>query len=117
MKTCPYCNSQMDDDNLFCENCGKKYPQGKICPQCGVELNENDLFCQNCGTKVELTTPSSSEPSSSIEEVLQKKCPNCGTIITDNCLFCENCGTKLHGEISKPKVTQTVFEEKNVVEE
>lgn len=117
MKTCPYCNSQMDDDNLFCENCGKKYPQGKICPQCGVELNENDLFCQNCGTKVELTTPSSSEPSSSVEEVLQKKCPNCGTIITDNCLFCENCGTKLHGEISKPKVTQTVFEEKNVVEE
>lgn len=80
MKTCPYCNSQMDDDNLFCENCGKKYPQGKDCTNCGAKVDEN--------------VPISSTEPEVIEEI-QKKCPNCGTIITDDSLFCENCGAKI----------------------
>lgn len=115
MKTCPFCNSQMDDDSLFCENCGKKYPQGLVCPNCGAELNENDKFCQSCGSKVENNDSVSSSGPELIEET-QKRCPNCGSIISDDSLFCENCGCKLSNEANNHEVAQQEVERKVIVE-
>ena len=116
MKTCPYCKSQMDDDSLFCENCGKKYPQGLVCSNCGAELKENDKFCQSCGTKVEEIIPISNESVNVVGT--QKRCPNCGTVIVDDSLFCENCGTKItKGEVASSEQKAVPNEETKPIEE
>ena len=49
MKKCPYCGAQMNDDCLFCTECGKPIPQGSFCPHCGASMNVGAAFCQNCG--------------------------------------------------------------------
>lgn len=52
MKKCPFCGAQMNDDSLFCTECGKQIPQGIVCPHCGASVNEGDVFCQNCGKSI-----------------------------------------------------------------
>lgn len=49
MKTCPNCGAQIDDNSLFCTECGKQIPQGNVCSHCGASVNSGDSFCQNCG--------------------------------------------------------------------
>lgn len=89
MKTCPNCGVQINDDCLFCTECGKPIPQGSLCPHCGASVNDGDIFCQNCGKKV--------DECQSIDGVgsIQQKCPHCGSPVNDSCMFCENCGKKL----------------------
>lgn len=40
MKTCPNCNTQLDDSALFCTTCGTQFgnaqPQGAVPPQQGA---------------------------------------------------------------------------------
>ena len=52
MKICPYCKTQLDDDSLFCTECGKQLPQGAVCPNCGAEVFDEDVFCGTCGYKL-----------------------------------------------------------------
>ena len=49
MKTCLNCGAQIDDNSLFCTECGKQIPQGNVCSHCGATTNNDDGFCQNCG--------------------------------------------------------------------
>ena len=54
MKNCKYCSAPLDDDSLFCANCGKKVePQGKTCPQCGAEVEDDSVFCAKCGMRLD----------------------------------------------------------------
>lgn len=50
MKICNNCNSEVNDDSIFCPNCGNKFII-KECPSCGKELKDNDKFCSSCGTE------------------------------------------------------------------
>ncbi len=49
------CGAVMEDDMLFCTECGKKLetpaPAAKegVCPKCGAALDPGDLFCTSCG--------------------------------------------------------------------
>ena len=52
MKKCPNCGAQVNDDSLFCTECGKPISQGSVCPHCGASVNEGDAFCQNCGKSI-----------------------------------------------------------------
>ena len=52
MKTCPNCGAQIDDNSLFCTECGKQIPQGNVCPHCGASVSDGDAFCQSCGRNV-----------------------------------------------------------------
>ena len=52
MKKCNYCGAQIEDDNLFCTECGKPVSQGRVCPHCGVGISDDDVFCSNCGKNI-----------------------------------------------------------------
>ena len=89
MKQCPYCGAQVNDDCLFCTECGRPIPQGDVCPHCGASVNESDVFCQSCGKRVD------EKPSMDVSDTTQKKCPYCGASVNDGDVFCENCGRNL----------------------
>ena len=98
MKKCPFCGAELNDDCLFCTECGKELPKGNACPHCGAHTNDDDVFCQNCDKKID-------EVPLKAEESLnnKSKCPNCGATINDGTMFCHSCGRK----IGKPS-TETI---------
>lgn len=63
MKECINCKAILDDDELFCHECGTKQeiekaeaqeeettePQGKKCIYCGETIDDDSLFCPYCG--------------------------------------------------------------------
>ena len=56
MRTCSNCGAQLDNDALFCTECGTKIDvQGKFCPSCGARLDDDSLFCSECGTKLDVS--------------------------------------------------------------
>ena len=107
-KRCSNCGAEIDDETVFCMNCGMKVEAVSSlqqtpfvpnrCPKCNAEINPNHAFCAVCGSKIgefedddELKTiaisRSKPEPAGF--------CPNCKCEITENSAFCMNCGTKL----------------------
>lgn len=59
MKECTNCKTMLEDDALFCHECGtkqevvaeKQSPAGKKCVHCGEELEDGMDFCPFCGKK------------------------------------------------------------------
>ena len=73
MKICSYCDTENQDDAVYCTSCGSK--NFKIrCQNCGTIL-DGVSFCPNCGVKAGAAA---------------KKCPNCATEYYSNA--CPNCG-------------------------
>jgi hypothetical protein len=68
MKKCSYCGAQMNDDSLFCTECGKPIPQGSVCPHCGASVNDGDSFCQSCGKSINEPQSESSSYEPTINE-------------------------------------------------
>ena len=51
MRTCSNCGAPLDNDALFCTECGTKAaPIGMQCPNCGAVVENNSAFCTECGT-------------------------------------------------------------------
>ena len=48
---CKYCHAEVENDAIFCPNCGKQLPQRKQCIRCGEILDEESEFCPKCGTQ------------------------------------------------------------------
>ena len=107
MKKCPNCGVQLNDDCLFCTECGNPIPQGDVCPQCGAIINEGSVFCENCGKRLDETK--SDSQAETISENTQKKCPHCGTLVNDDDVFCENCGKRLD-ETKSDSQAETISE-------
>ena len=54
MKTCPNCNSQINEEDNFCIYCGTEiewWSDTKVCSKCGELIPNEALFCPSCGTK------------------------------------------------------------------
>ena len=53
-KYCKNCGKELEDNALFCSQCGEKIEIEalKNCPQCQKELNGEEKFCPYCGTEI-----------------------------------------------------------------
>lgn len=65
MKTCVNCGEKLEDNALFCDQCGCKAeapaPQGgSFCGQCGAKMEPGGMFCPECGAKAD-TFPAASQ--------------------------------------------------------
>ena len=55
---CKECGAKLDDDAVFCMNCGVKIldtQNKKTCPNCGAAIVDDAFFCMKCGTKLDST--------------------------------------------------------------
>lgn len=48
---CKYCQAEIEQDAMFCTNCGKDLSKFPRCVKCGEILDEDSEFCPYCGTK------------------------------------------------------------------
>ena len=96
---CPECGDQVDDDALFCNNCGAKMPvklmPGMVlCKHCNKAVREGIRFCTNCG-----------KPMIEEEAPKVKRCPSCGFETEDMTkMFCDECGRRLEGDENEEEV-------------
>lgn len=52
MKYCENCGAELEDNQLYCTECGTKQEEtseGRYCEECGAPLEKGDTFCTNCG--------------------------------------------------------------------
>ena len=96
---CPTCCEEVDEDALYCNNCGAKMPvkllPGMVlCPHCNKAVREGIRFCTNCGGSMLVETPEEKEEKKSKEGV--KTCPFCGWETDDmDVEFCDGCGMRI----------------------
>jgi|GEM_PF-1900519 len=117
-RRCSNCGAPLEDDSVFCGNCGTKneivevspapIASGRVCSGCGAPLDADAVFCGKCGTKNEIVVPESVAPEVEtaaeapaeapvVEEVVvpePKKCAQCGAVLEDGAMFCGTCGAK-----------------------
>ncbi|WP_416181420.1 double zinc ribbon domain-containing protein [Acidaminococcus timonensis] len=61
-KKCKQCGCELEDDALFCVQCGAKQDPVVKCPKCGhVNPADND-FCTECGTRLKKAKPADRNP-------------------------------------------------------
>lgn len=53
MSYCEGCGHELDNDAIFCGECGSKRRAVPICTTCGLSLTSDAHFCPGCGRKVE----------------------------------------------------------------
>lgn len=83
------------------------------CPNCKTILEDDELFCHECGTKQEIEESVASNEEAA---PLEKKCIHCGETIEEDSAFCPYCGkSQVVGEVkdTDPEVEKdSVSEEK-----
>lgn len=95
---CESCGEQVDEDDLYCNNCGAKMPvkvlPGMVlCPHCNKAVREGIRFCTNCG-----------KPMEEEDKPPVKVCPACGFTTEDmDKMFCDNCNRRLIAEGVDPE--------------
>jgi len=79
VKTCPKCDFEGDDEDIYCPNCGVELITETECPKCGKEVKEGDEFCRKCGATLGEST---------------FVCPECGVEVKQEDKFCPKCGVE-----------------------
>lgn len=87
MKECVNCKATLEDDELFCHECGTKQvieqseaqaeeqsvPEGMKCSHCGETIEEDSLFCPYCGKTQDVEKTKNEEPQPEAEEAEPKQ--------------------------------------------
>ncbi len=113
IKKCPECGAELEEEALFCGECGCKFtacepepipePENStiICPSCGAENQRGKKFCIKCGNDL----PQEEEKRESI-------CPECGAELEEGALFCGECGHKFaNSDVSKSNKLKKAYSE------
>lgn len=113
MVTCPRCKNQLEDNAIFCDNCGATIAsvsaplpliagRGLTCSKCGQPVRAGEAFCVNCGAA--LSGPAAPSPSRQPAVAGSAICPHCGTVARAGALFCDNCGASLSPAPPQPGI-------------
>lgn len=81
-KSCPSCGSVLDEEDVFCTDCGAKLVNEGSCPGCGASVGNDDVFCPECGTKV----------TNESDKIV---CLNCQFESEKGFGYCQECGQRL----------------------
>ena len=82
----------------------------KECINCKAILEDDELFCHECGTKQEIEK--TEDLAEETQESQGKKCIHCGETIDDDSMFCPYCGKQQNEPSSEGiKVEDTTSEE------
>lgn len=65
---CPRCQSELNDDMMYCVECGMKIER---CPQCHAPVMTGAKFCSHCGTSLTNGYVPMSEYNSSLKEKVE----------------------------------------------
>ena len=119
---CRSCGFKLDDDAVFCMNCGVKVANdtsSKYCAHCGNELEADAVFCMSCGNKIhddskepEKATNTESEiiKEKTVESTEQNEVPVSDTVPKDIVIENETVTTPTNDEVAK----ETSFYEQRV---
>ena len=104
MKTCTNCNTQNEDNSIFCQSCKQVFPNvpennsNTFCVQCGWGLTNGSCSNPNCSTRAAQEAPVFSSPA---------YCTQCGGGKIDG--VCPNCTNKNNHSYS-PSDSSSPFE-------
>ena len=81
----------------------------KECINCKAILEDDELFCHECGTKQGIEKAEAQAEET--QELQGKKCIHCGETIDDDSLFCPYCGKQQEEAISEAIIEDKILEE------
>lgn len=98
-KVCQNCGAPVEEDQVFCVNCGNRLESPKeeeenTCPNCGAPVEEGQGFCIVCGMKLGQSLSDGSKKGPQ-RPAGPKICPSCGKVLPPQMHFCTACGTKV----------------------
>lgn len=75
MKTCTNCGAPVEDDELFCGECGVKQESEEFifCSKCGTKNSAGDRFCVNCGANLKEDEEKVITPGQPAKRLVNKK--------------------------------------------
>lgn len=54
---CSFCQTENDDNAVFCVSCGKRIDGKTVCPVCGALCEAGSTSCASCGAELPVTEP------------------------------------------------------------
>ena len=76
MLNCIKCNTELDEETRFCDECGAEQLQRIFCDQCGAELESGVRFCDSCGAEYGTAVPTSVKPKQAASKTMKNDTPN-----------------------------------------
>lgn len=71
MAKCPFCGSNISENDNFCGKCGAKFKLQTECSNCGTKNSHNAKFCKKCGTLLAVKIDGSADDSVKTETEIE----------------------------------------------